>query len=42
MQPDKDNEHCCVLYMKVVKRGNPKSSHHKESNFFYFFNVVSV
>ena len=23
----------CYLYMKVVKRVNPKSSHHKEKNF---------
>ena len=29
--------------MKVVKRVNPKSSHHKEKvYFFYFFNVVSI
>ena len=23
-------------------RVNPKSSHHKEKNFFYFFNFVSI
>ena len=29
--------------MKVVKRVNPKSSHHKEKKiFFYFFNIVSI
>ena len=30
-----------MLYMKVVKGVNPKSSHHKEY-FFYFFNFVSI
>ena len=29
-----------VYYVKVVKRVNPKSSHHK--NNFYFFNFVSI
>ena len=24
-----------MLYMKVVKRVNPMSSHHQENNFFY-------
>ena len=28
-----------MLYMKAVKRVNPKSSHHKEKN---FFNLVSM
>ena len=28
--------HCYMLYTKVVKRVNPKSSHHKEKNFFSF------
>ena len=27
---------CFMLCMKVVKRGNPKSSHHKEKIFFSF------
>ena len=27
-----NNEHCSMLYMKAVKRVNPKSSHHKEEN----------
>ena len=31
-----------MFYMKVVKRGNPKSSHLKENSFFYFFNFVSI
>ena len=26
-----------VIYMKVVKRVNPKSSQHKEKNIFCFF-----
>ena len=30
-----------MLYMRVVKRVNPKSSHHKEI-FFNFFNFVSL
>ena len=25
---------CCVIYLKVAKRINPKSSHHKRKNFF--------
>ena len=32
-----NNGHCYMLYMKVVKRVNPKSSHHKENNFFLLF-----
>ena len=29
-----------MLFMKVIKRVNPKSSHHKEKkNFFYFYFV---
>ena len=31
-----------MLYMKVAKTVNPKSSHHKEKNFFYVFNFISV
>ena len=31
-----DNQHCCILYTKDVKKVNPKSSHHKEKNFFLF------
>ena len=27
---DKYNQHCYMLYMKAVKRLNPKSSHHKK------------
>ena len=26
-----------MLYMRVVKRVNPKSSHHKEKIFFFYF-----
>ena len=25
--------------MKIVKRANPKSPHHKENNFYFSFNV---
>ena len=42
VQHSKYNQHCCMLYMKVVKRVNPKSSHHKENFFFYFFNFMSI
>ena len=28
--------------MKVIKKVNPKQSHHKEKYFFYFFNFVYV
>ena len=41
VQHDKYNEHCCVLCMKV-KRVNPKSYHHKEKFFFYFFNFIPI
>ena len=30
------NDHCCMLYMKVVKTVNPKSCHHKEKYFVLF------
>ena len=30
-----------MLYMKAVKRGEPKSSHHEEI-FFLFLNFVSI
>ena len=30
VQLDKYNYHCCMLYMKAVKRGSPKTSHHKK------------
>ena len=30
VQHDKYNQHRCMLYMKVVKRVNPKSSDHKK------------
>ena len=33
VQPDKYNEHCCMLHMKVVKRVNPKH-YHNNKNFF--------
>ena len=29
-----------MLYMKVVKKVNPKSSHHKQEFFFFFFYSV--
>ena len=35
VQHDKYNQQCRTLYMKV-KRVNPKSSHHKEKDFFLF------
>ena len=28
-------KHCCTAYLKVVKRLNPKSSHHKEKKHFF-------
>ena len=28
-----------MLYMEVVKRVNPKSSHHKEKKNFYFVSI---
>ena len=32
-----------LLYVKAVKRLNPKHSHHKENNFFfYFFRLVLI
>ena len=46
VQQDKHNEHCCILYMKVAKTVNPKSSHHKGKHFsisifFKFFLLQS-
>ena len=32
--------HCCVVYLKVAKRVDPKSSHHKEKNIFFFFVAI--
>ena len=34
VQHGKYNEHCYMLYMRGVRRVNPKSSHHKEKNIF--------
>lgn len=31
---------CHVIYRKVVKRGNPKSSHHKENFFLILFSFL--
>ena len=31
-----------MLYMKVVKKVNPTSSHHKKENVFFFFYSVSI
>ena len=31
-----------MLYLKVVKTVNPKSSQNKENFFFYFFNFVFI
>ena len=31
-----------MLYMKAVKRVNPKGFHHKKNIFFYFFHFVST
>ena len=40
---DKHNQHFSMLYMKVVKKVNSKSSHQKEKNLFlYFFYFVSI
>ena len=42
VQHDKYNQHCCMLYMEVVMRVNPKSSHDKEKVFFCFLNFVYI
>ena len=31
-----------MLYLKVVRRENSKSSHHKEKIFFYFLSFASI
>lgn len=42
VQCDKNNEHCCMLYMLYMKV-NPRSSYCKEKRFFfYFFNFISL
>ena len=28
---------CCMLYMKAVKRINPKKPHHKEKKFYFLY-----
>ena len=33
-----EDKHCCLLYITVVGKVNPNSSHHKKKIFFYFFN----
>lgn len=40
VQYDKYNEYCYILYMKAIKKVNPKSSHYNKNNFFYFFNLI--
>ena len=42
LQLDTYNERCYILYADVIKRINPKSSHHKKKFFFYVFNFVSI
>ena len=39
---DQYDKYCYMLYMKVTKRVNSKSSHHEEEFIFYFFNVKSI
>ena len=35
--------HSLMIYMKVVKRVNPKSSHQKQKKFFFYtFDFVSI
>ena len=41
VQHNKYNQHCCMLYVKVVKRVNPKSSDHKKF-FLNSFNFISI
>ena len=42
IQHDEYNEHCCTLYMKVIRRVNPKYPHDKEKYFFCFLNFVPM
>ena len=35
IQHDDHSYHCCIIYMKVVKRINRKNSHHKEKLFLF-------
>ena len=32
----------CMLYMKIVKKVNPKNYDYKEKYFFCFFNFISI
>ena len=39
IQCDRCNQPCCVLYVKVVDRVKPGSSHHMEKYFFLFLQL---
>ena len=34
--------HCCVVYLKVAKKVDCKSSHHKRKNLIFFLFSVSI
>ena len=39
---DKYNDHCCVLYMKVVERVKANSSHYKEETDFSILIILCL
>ena len=42
LQHDEDNEHCSMLYIKVVKRVILELSSQEKTIFFYLFNFVFI
>ena len=35
VQRDEYNSHCCMLYMKAVRRADPKTYYHKEKTYCF-------
>ena len=48
VQQDDYSYHCHVVHLKIAKRVNPKSAHHKEENFslplssLYLYEIMDV
>lgn len=42
LQPDDYSQYCCVIYLKVVKRVDPKGLHHKENNVPSFSSLFCI
>ena len=42
VQHDNYSYHCCMVYLKVAKRVDPKSSRHEKNIIFVLFFFVSI